>query len=106
MAYNLEINSCEYNEQTGLVSSVLWTLSVELDGHKAMTQGSSSLSEKDINDPSFIPLENVTKLQAETWAKSVTDFSSLASSLENQIRNEQIGATVVSPPWIRESEAI
>lgn len=106
MAYDLEVNSCEYNDQTGLVSKVLWTLSVELNGQKALTQGASSLSEKDINDPSFIPLQDITKQQAETWATSVTDFSSLAFSLESQIRNNQIGVTVVSPPWLQESEAV
>jgi hypothetical protein len=90
---------------TGLVTHVTYIMNFELDGEIDRLVGSITLT-GDVNDPDFVPFENLTEEDVIAWVQAtlgeveiITIEADYQSQLEERILNKQNPEFLEGTPW-------
>jgi hypothetical protein len=90
---------------TGLVTYVTYIMNFELEGEIDRLVGSITLT-GDVNDPDFIPFENLTEEDAIAWVQAdlgAVEISTIEADyqaqLEERILNKQNPEFLEGTPW-------
>ena len=90
---------------TGLVIEVTWVMNFDLNGEKDRHIGSIKL-EGDVNDPNYVPYEDLTEeivlgwIQSDLGEEKIAEIkSSVQSRLEERIERENNPEFLTGKPW-------
>ena len=96
---NLNIVTIDRTLPDAVCTTVHWTAS-KVDGdYTASSYGSLGLPDKDPNDPTFVPYEDITEAQAIEWVKSAMGEESLAN-LEAGLDAQKHPVSASGVPWL------
>jgi hypothetical protein len=90
---------------TGLVIEVTWVMNFDLNGEKDRHIGSITL-EGDVNDPNYIPYEDLTEeivlgwVQSDLGSEKVTEIQTSAESrIQSRIDRKNNPEFLTGKPW-------
>jgi hypothetical protein len=97
----IDILNMDYTVPGGVVKTLHWGASMTDGEYKSFVYGSMELSDKNPNDPTFIPFEQLTKDEVVSWVIGMLGggISCLESNLIEQINSQKNPSVSNGVPW-------
>lgn len=97
--FTWKILRVSWDEETGGIVNAMWVLIAKENGYEGIIKGSTDFS-PDPGGENFIPLEEISEEQVQTWIQSnVKNKEGIEKLALERLEKKKIPATVRGLPW-------